>query len=64
MNMKLTNRIHQVLYMVALLVLAVALTTALVVAAERSSEGTKTTVSQVSSFVAPSLVVSGPMGCV
>lgn len=64
MSMKLTNRIHEILYMVALLVFAVALTTALVVAAERSSESSKKSLSQVDGFVAPRLVESGPMGCV
>jgi len=35
------NRSHRVVYMVVLLVFAVALTTALVLAAERTPEGTK-----------------------
>jgi hypothetical protein len=41
MTVKTTNRTHRVIYMVVLLVFAVALTTALVLAAERSPEGAK-----------------------
>src|SRR5579863_1369217 len=41
MTVKTTNRSHRVIYMVVLLVFAVALTTALVLAAERSPEGAK-----------------------
>jgi hypothetical protein len=41
MTVKTTNRSHRVIYMVVLLVFAVALTTALVLAAERTPEGTK-----------------------
>jgi len=43
MTVKTTNRSHRVLYMVVLLAFAVALTTALVLAAEQSPEGTKST---------------------
>jgi len=64
MNLKMTNRIHQAIYMVALLILAVALTTALVVAAERSSENQKKAMSQVKELVAPDARERGPMGCV
>ena len=41
MTVKTTNRSHRVIYMVVLLAFAVALTTALVLAAERSPEGAK-----------------------
>ncbi len=64
MNLKMTNRIHQAIYMVALLILAVALTTALVVAAERNSDSSKKAMSQVKGLVAPVAVELGPMGCV
>jgi hypothetical protein len=64
MNLKMTNRIHQAIYMMALLILAVALTTALVVAAERSSESQKKAMSQVKGLVAPDAGERGPMGCV
>ena len=48
MSLKITNRFHQAIYMVTLLILAVALTTALVVATERSStESSKKATSQV-----------------
>jgi hypothetical protein len=46
MTVKTSNRSHRVLYMVVLLVFAVALTTALVLAGERSSEGTKSSTLQ------------------
>lgn len=46
MTVKTTNRSHRVIYMVVLLVFAVALTTALVLAAERNPEGTKSTTLQ------------------
>ena len=41
MTVKLTNRSHRVAYIVGLLLLAVALTTALVLAAEHDSRGDK-----------------------
>ena len=41
MTVKTTNRSHRVAYIVALLLLAVALTTALVMAAEQDSQGEK-----------------------
>jgi hypothetical protein len=41
MTVKTMNRSHRVIYMVVLLVFAVALTTALVLAAEQSPEGAK-----------------------
>jgi hypothetical protein len=41
MTVKTMNRSHRAVYLVVLLVFAVALTTALVLAAERSPEGTK-----------------------
>lgn len=54
MSSKLTNRVHQAIYMVTLLILAVALTTALVVAAERNlSESSKKATSQVYSLTVP-----------
>ncbi len=46
MAVKTTNRSHRVIYMVVLLVFAVALTTALVLAAERTPEGTKSSTLQ------------------
>jgi len=46
MTVKTTNRSHQVIYLIALLLFAVALTTALVLAAERSPEGTKSSTLQ------------------
>jgi hypothetical protein len=46
MTVKTANRPHRVIYMVALLVFAVALTTALVLAAERSPEGAKSSTLQ------------------
>jgi hypothetical protein len=41
MTVKSTNRSHRVMYMIVLLVFAVALTTALVLAGEQSPEGAK-----------------------
>ena len=55
MSMKRTNRLHQAIYTVTLLILAVALTTALVVAAERSSETPKKTTSQLNGLKARTL---------
>jgi hypothetical protein len=46
MTVKTTNRSHRVIYMVVLFVFAVALTTALVLAAERSPEGAKSSTLQ------------------
>lgn len=46
MTVKTTNRSHRVVYLVALLVFAVALTTALVLAGERKPEGSKTSILQ------------------
>ena len=46
MTVKSTNRSHRVMYMLVLLVFAVALTTALVLAAERTPEGTKSSTLQ------------------
>ena len=45
-TVKTINRSHRVVYLVMLLVFAVALTTALVLAAERSPEGTKSSTLQ------------------
>lgn len=64
MSLKMTNRFHQIFYMVALLIVAVALTTALVVAAERSAETPKKAVSQLSGLQTPNAEQPGPMGCV
>jgi hypothetical protein len=46
MTVKPSNRSHRILYMVVLLGFAVALTTALVLAVERSPEGTKSSTLQ------------------
>lgn len=46
MTVKTTNRSHRVALMVVLLALAVALTTALVLAAERDPQGTKSSALQ------------------
>jgi len=46
MTVKTTNRSHRVIFMVVLLAFAVALTTALVLAAERHPEGTKSSTLQ------------------
>ena len=62
MSLKLTNRVHQAIYMVTLLVLAVALTTALVVAAEHSSnESSKNSTSQLWGSQAPTAGRPGPV---
>ncbi len=53
MTVKPSNRSHRILYMVVLLGFAVALTTALVLAVERSPEGTKSSTLQ--SNTAPTL---------
>lgn len=46
MTVKTTNRSHRAVYLVVLLVFAVALTTALVLAGERKPEGSKTSILQ------------------
>ena len=46
MTVKTTNRSHRVVYLVVLLVFAVALTTALVLAGEIKPEGSKTSTLQ------------------
>jgi len=46
MTVKTTNRSHRVVYLIALLVFAVALTTALVLAGERKPEGNKSSTLQ------------------
>lgn len=46
MTVKTTNRSHRVTYIVVLLVFAVALTTALMLAAERDPQGTKSSALQ------------------
>jgi len=46
MTVKTTNRSHRVIFMVVLLAFAVALTTALVLAAERNPQGTKSSTLQ------------------
>lgn len=43
MTVKTTSRSHRVVYLIVLLVFAVALTTALVLAGERKPEGSKAT---------------------
>lgn len=55
MTVKTNNRSHRAIYMVALLVFAVALTTALVLAGERNAEGSKTSTPQTNTV--PSLSV-------
>jgi hypothetical protein len=64
MRLRMTNRIYQVISMVVLLLAAVALTTALVVAAERSTEGTKKSTWHKSSVDAPLVNELGPKGWV
>jgi hypothetical protein len=65
MSLKATNRYYQVLYMVTLLILAVALTTVLVVAAEHSSiDSSKKATSQLQGLQVPTAGRPGPMGCV
>jgi hypothetical protein len=56
MTVTTMNRSHQVVYLIVLLVFAVALTTALVLAGERKGEGTK------SSTLKPSTVPSLQVG--
>jgi hypothetical protein len=46
MMVKTMNRSHRIIYLVILLMFAVALTTALVLAGERKPEGSKTTTLQ------------------
>jgi len=65
MRLKTAIRVHQAIYVVTLLILAVALTTALVVAAERSSTNcSKKATSQVQSLQAPTAERPGPIECV
>ena len=61
MTVKTTNRSHQVAYIVALLLLAVALTTALVMAAEQDSQSEKQVLQQTDHTGSHSLP-QGPMG--
>ena len=60
MSLRMTNRFSQILSMVVLLIVAVALTTALVVAAERDSESQKKSVWHKSTAETPRCVESGP----
>lgn len=53
MTVKTTNRSHRVVYLIALLLFAVALTTALVLAGERKPEGNKS--SSLQSIAVPAL---------
>lgn len=65
MSLKMADRFHQAIFMVTLLILAVALTTALVVAAERtSSESSEKATSQVQGFHAPTAGRPGLVECV
>jgi hypothetical protein len=64
MSLKMTGRFHQIVYMVVLLILAVALTTALVVAAEKSSDSPRKATLQLNGLQAPNAVEPGPIGCV
>ena len=65
MSLKMTNRLHHVIGMVTLLILAVVMTTALVVAAERSSiDNSKKATSQLHSLHAPTAGRPGPVKCV
>lgn len=60
MTVKSTNRSHRVIYMVVLLVFAVALTTALLLAAERHPQGTKSGTLQSNTVLAlPSVCLWG-----
>ncbi len=61
MTVKITNRSHRVAYLVALLLLAVALTTALVMAAERNSQSEKHMLHQ-SVPTGSDWLPQGPMG--
>jgi hypothetical protein len=61
MTVKTTNRSHRVAYIVALFLLAVALTTALVMAAEQNSASEKKVVSQ-SERIGNDSLPQGPMG--
>jgi hypothetical protein len=64
-SLKTRNRYYQVLYMVTLLILAVALTTVLVVAAEHSStDRSKRTTSELQGLQVPTAGRPGPLGCV
>jgi hypothetical protein len=61
MTVKTTNRSHRIAYIVALLLLAVALTTALVMAAEQDSQSVKQVLHQTVLRESHSLP-QGPMG--
>ena len=56
MTVKTMNRSHRVIYLVVLLVFAVALTTALVLAGEIKPEGSKTSTLQPNTVPTPSIV--------
>jgi hypothetical protein len=56
MTVKTTDRSHRAVYMVLLLVFAVALTTALVLAGERKPEGSKSSTLQSNTVPAPTAV--------
>jgi len=56
MTVKTNNRSHRAVYMVVLLAFAVALTTALVLAAERQTEGKKTSTYQTNTVLPLSAV--------
>ena len=60
MTVKTTNRSHRVVYLVVLLVFAVALTTALVLAGEVKPEGSKTSTLQPNTV--PTLSIVGAWG--
>jgi hypothetical protein len=61
MTVKITNRSHRVAYIVGLLLLAVALTTALVLAAEQDSRSEKQALRQ-TILTGSHLPPQGPMG--
>jgi hypothetical protein len=60
MTVQTTNRSHRVIYLVVLLVFAVALTTALVLAGELKPEGSKTSTLQPNTV--PTLSTMGAWG--
>lgn len=60
MTVKTTNRSHRVVYLVVLLVFAVALTTALVLAGELKPEGRKASTLQPNTV--PTLSIVGALG--
>jgi hypothetical protein len=59
MTVKTTNRSHRVIYLVVLLAFAVALTTALVLAGELKSEGSKSSTLQANTVPSLELGVLG-----